>query len=49
MRLNWQPIWGLEETLGRIVDWQKAWLDGKDIKQHTLSEIKQYIAARAGN
>lgn len=48
MRLNWQPIWGLEETLGRIVDWQKAWLDGKDIKQHTLSEIKLYIAARAG-
>ena len=48
MRLNWQPIWGLEETLGRIVDWQKAWMSGKDIKQHTILEIQQYIAARAG-
>lgn len=49
MRLNWTPIWSLEETLGRIVTWQKAWLDGQDIKQHTLNEIKEYIAARAGN
>jgi CDP-glucose 4,6-dehydratase len=48
MRLNWHPIWGLEETLGRIVNWQKAWLNGTDIKQHTITEIREYIAARAG-
>jgi len=48
MRLNWTPVWSLEETLGRIVVWQKAWLDGQDIKQHTINEIKEYIAARAG-
>ena len=48
MRLNWTPVWSLEETLGRIVVWQKAWLDGQDIKQHTVNEIKEYIAARAG-
>lgn len=48
MRLNWQPVWSLEETLARIVVWQKAWLEGLDIKQHTLNEIKEYIAVRAG-
>ncbi|MGF1730488.1 CDP-glucose 4,6-dehydratase [Photobacterium kasasachensis] len=48
MRLNWQPVWGLEETLSRIVVWQKAWLNGEDIKQHTLNEIKEYMKARAG-
>lgn len=48
MRLNWQPVWGLEETLNRIVVWQKAWLNGEDIKQHTLNEIKEYMKARAG-
>ncbi|ABM02621.1 CDP-glucose 4,6-dehydratase [Psychromonas ingrahamii 37] len=49
VRLDWQPVWNLEETLSRIVTWQKAWLEGKDIKQHTLNEIKQYMAIRAGN
>ena len=49
MRLDWQPVWGLEETLNRIVDWHKAWLKSADIKAHTLSEIHEYIAARTGN
>lgn len=48
MRLNWQPVWNLEETLSRIVNWQKAWLSGQDMKQYTVGEIKQYIAARSG-
>lgn len=49
MRLDWQPAWNLEETLSRIVIWQKAWLGGKDIKQHTIHEIKEYMIARSGN
>jgi len=49
MRLGWQPVWNLEETLSRIVTWQKAWLKGKDIKQHTLNEINEYMITRAKN
>ncbi len=49
MRLNWTPVWSLEGTLSRIVVWQKKWLAGQDIKQHTINEIKEYIAARTGN
>lgn len=49
MQLNWQPVWDLETTLGKIVRWQKAWLNGEDIKLHTITEIKEYMTARAGN
>jgi len=47
MRLDWYPVWNLEETLSRIVIWQKAWLEGQDIKQHTINEIKEYMATKA--
>lgn len=49
MRLNWQPVWNLETTLDKIVKWQKAWLNGEDIKAYTINEIKEYMTARAGN
>jgi CDP-glucose 4,6-dehydratase len=48
MKLNWQPVWGLDETLSRIVKWQKAWLEKQDIKQITIQEINDYMAAKAG-
>jgi CDP-glucose 4,6-dehydratase len=49
MRLNWQPVWDLEHTLTKIVNWQKAWLDKQDMQQYTINEIKEYMTARAGN
>lgn len=48
MRLNWQPVWSLETTLEKIVSWQKAWLNGEDIKAYTINEINEYMTARAG-
>lgn len=41
-RLHWRPRWTLEETVERIVAWQKAWLDGADMRAHCLSEIEAY-------
>ncbi|PSU63850.1 CDP-glucose 4,6-dehydratase [Photobacterium phosphoreum] len=49
MRLNWHPVWNLEQTLNKIVNWQKAWLSNQDMKQYTLNEIKEYMNARVGN
>ncbi len=49
MRLNWQSVWDLEHTLTKIVNWQKAWLNKQDMQQYTISEIKEYMTARAGN
>ncbi|MEY0429517.1 CDP-glucose 4,6-dehydratase [Providencia rettgeri] len=49
MRLNWQAVWNLQQTLEKIVDWQKAWLNKEDMYQYTVNEIKEYMIARAGN
>lgn len=48
MRLGWQPVWDLEQTLARIVVWHKSWLADSAVKQHTLEEIKEYMAVRSG-
>ncbi|QMV12972.1 CDP-glucose 4,6-dehydratase [Vibrio spartinae] len=44
-RLGWQPIWDLDTTLEKIIQWHKAWLNHKDMKQYTLNEIREYVAA----
>lgn len=43
MRLNWTPLWDLEESLVRIVEWQKKWLLGEDMREHTLKEVREYM------
>jgi CDP-glucose 4,6-dehydratase len=42
-RLRWQPRWGLDETLRRIVAWHRAWLGGADMREHCLQEINDYM------
>jgi CDP-glucose 4,6-dehydratase len=44
--LHWHPSWRLNETLGRIVDWHRAWLAGADMRVHCLQEIRDYTASR---
>jgi len=41
-RLDWHPRWNLEEALEAIVEWQRAYQDGKAIKSVTLEQIQQY-------
>lgn len=40
--LGWIPRWGLSRSLGAIVDWQRGWLDGRDMTDFTLEQIEQY-------
>jgi CDP-glucose 4,6-dehydratase len=40
--LGWSPTWTLQETLGRIVNWQRAWLSGSDVQQLCLDEIAHF-------
>lgn len=42
--LRWSPTWPLENTLLRIVDWHRAWLDGQDMRLRCLAEIDAYMA-----
>ena len=42
-RLGWRACWDLSSTLERIVLWQKAWLDGKDMREYSLREIRDVM------
>ena len=41
-RLGWKPVWGLSQTLEKIIAWHRAWIDKKDMQAVCLSEIKEY-------
>ena len=41
-RLGWHPNWHLEDALGAIVDWHRAYRDGKDMRELTLRQIDAY-------
>ena len=42
-RLDWQPKWHLDATLGKIVEWQKNYLQGADMRAVTLEQIETYL------
>jgi CDP-glucose 4,6-dehydratase len=42
LQLQWQPKWRLDEALSRIVKWHKAWLNGEEMREYTLAEIRGY-------
>ncbi|GGY62955.1 CDP-glucose 4,6-dehydratase [Cellvibrio zantedeschiae] len=44
-RLNWQPIWSLEETLKKIIDWQQAWLANEPMDTYSLVEIRNFMSS----
>ncbi len=40
--LGWSPKWDVEETLIRIVKWQKSYLHNKYVREITINEIREY-------
>jgi len=42
--LNWIPLWNIQTALQSIVDWNKAWLAGENIRSVTQKQINQYFA-----
>ena len=41
--LEWYPKWNIQTTLGSIVAWNKAWLDGENIRIKTEQQIQAYF------
>jgi len=41
--LGWVPKWNIETTLKTIVDWNKAYIAGDDIRKVTINQIEQYF------
>ena len=40
--LGWQPRWSLFRALDSIVEWQKVWLRGGDLRAVTLKQIREF-------
>ena len=41
--LGWLPKWDIETTLKMIVDWNKAYLSGENIREVSIHQINQYF------
>nr|WP_298994340.1 CDP-glucose 4,6-dehydratase [uncultured Polaribacter sp.] len=41
-RLKWQPKWNLEETIKLIIRWHQIYVNGGDVREQCLKEIKKY-------
>ena len=41
-RLNWRPLWNLEQTLKSIIDWNSAHMNNKNMQEVTLDQINNY-------
>jgi CDP-glucose 4,6-dehydratase len=41
-KLNWKPIWELDKTLERIINWHRAWKNQEDVQLLCLTEIEEY-------
>lgn len=40
--LKWSPKWNLYKALDSIIDWEKSWLNGDDMKELTLMQIREF-------
>jgi CDP-glucose 4,6-dehydratase len=41
-KLNWQPKWNLDLTLGKIINWHQSFLNESNIQDECLNEIAEY-------
>lgn len=40
--LQWKPVWQLDRTLRETVAWYKAWNNKEDMRQYSLTQIRNY-------
>jgi len=40
--LNWSPVWNVEKALEETTDWYKAWHNGQDMAEFSISQIRGY-------
>jgi CDP-glucose 4,6-dehydratase len=44
--LGWRPGWNLTTAIGAIVDWQQAFLLREDMREKSLSTIRNYLSSK---
>jgi CDP-glucose 4,6-dehydratase len=40
--LNWQIMWGIEETIDKTVEWHRSWRLGENCRDKSFSQINEY-------
>ena len=43
--LGWSPRWSLDQALDHTVEWQMAWLQGKDVRSQCIKQTEDYLAS----
>ncbi|MEA5113419.1 MAG: CDP-glucose 4,6-dehydratase [Geobacteraceae bacterium] len=44
MKLGWRPRWNLDGAINRIIEWTKAYKDGKEMKDISLRQIEEFCS-----
>jgi CDP-glucose 4,6-dehydratase len=42
IQLSWQPKWNINKALDEICSWHKAHINGEDMNEYSLNDIKMY-------
>ena len=42
-KLNWQPLWALDETLAHTIDWYRSWAEKQDMMHITVKQLEAYL------
>lgn len=42
--IGWKPVWNIRNTLKKTIEWEKAYLNKKDIQKLMIEQIKEYFA-----
>ncbi len=43
--LGWKPHWNLEKAIEKTVEWSKAWIAGKDVREVMNKQINEFLEA----
>lgn len=46
-RLDWHPVWRLNQALEETVSWHQAWRQSKNMRQVSLDQIRRFLATKA--
>lgn len=44
MRLNWNPVWNIDTTVSKTVEWYKMFVRGNKLQSFTLDQIQAFLA-----
>lgn len=40
---NWSPRWSLETAVQKVVEWNKCWIEGQDVRECMDSQIQEFL------